>query len=546
MILRPYQQKAVTLVNDGWGRGNTNMLLVSPTGSGKTVTMASIIHATNMPVCAIAHRQELVGQISMALAREGIVHRVIASDSVIRDIVRDHTEELGRNYCNPQSKVVVAGVDTLIRRKDKLESWASSVRLWVIDEAHHVLKANQWGKAVSMFPNAKGLGVTATPLRADGAGLGSHADGVFDEIVEGPSMAWLIANGYLSQYKLYAPTSDFDVNSVPLGKGGEFVQKKLRAASKSSHIVGDVVDNWVKFAKGLRTVVFTTDIEDAGSVAQRFKDVGVSAEALSSRNSHGERTVAIRKFKNGETTVLVNVDLFGEGFDLPAISCAVFARPTMSYGLYVQQFGRALRILDGKTHAVIIDHVGNIQRHGGPPDRPRVWSLERREKRGKGVKDPDLLDLRNCTNEMCFQLYERHLVVCPHCGHEPEPAGRSKPEEVDGDLEELTQDAIDQLYGPVKAANEPVANLMNRMTMAGAPSIAVNSAAKNQKRKQDVQKELREVMAMWGGLQKSRGLNKREAHKMFYLKFNIDVVSAQALGYREAVELIMKVGEELF
>jgi len=164
------------------------VLLQLPTGGGKTVILARIIRETAGAVCAIAHRRELVSQISLALAREGVRHRVIGPREVVQFCARYHVEETGRSYYDASSAVAVASVDTLVAREADLRAWASSVRLWVQDEAHHVLTGNKWGLAAAMFPQARGLGVTATPGRADGRGLGRHADGVFDALVSGPGM----------------------------------------------------------------------------------------------------------------------------------------------------------------------------------------------------------------------------------------------------------------------------------------------------------------------------------------------------------------------
>ena len=251
MQLRPYQQQCKNEVYDLWQLNPlANVLAVKPTGAGKTVTMASIIHDHNGPSCAIAHRQELVGQISQALAREGIRHRIIAPQSVIRDIVQAHTRELGQSWYDPSSQAAVAGVDTLLRRADTLVDWMRSVTLWVTDEAHHLLADNKWGRAAELFPNAKGLGVTATPLRADGAGLGRHADGVFDHMVEGPSMRWLIDNKYLTDYRIFAPPSDFEIDDSAIGSTGDYSAPKMRAAARKSHIIGDVVTHYQRIAPG--------------------------------------------------------------------------------------------------------------------------------------------------------------------------------------------------------------------------------------------------------------------------------------------------------
>lgn len=549
MQLRPYQQQCKNEVYDLWQLNPlANVLAVKPTGAGKTVTMASIIHDHNGPSCAIAHRQELVGQISQALAREGIRHRIIAPQSVIRDIVQAHTRELGQSWYDPSSQAAVAGVDTLLRRADTLVDWMRSVTLWVTDEAHHLLADNKWGRAAELFPNAKGLGVTATPLRADGAGLGRHADGVFDHMVEGPSMRWLIDNKYLTDYRIFAPPSDFEIDDSAIGSTGDYSAPKMRAAARKSHIIGDVVTHYQRIAPGKLGVVFATDIEIATDIAAQFRSAGVAAEVVSSKTSDRERAAILRRFKARELTVLVNVDLFGEGFDLPAIEVVSMARPTMSYALYVQQFGRALRLMDGKTEAIIIDHVGNVQRHG-LPDKPRIWSLDRVERKAKTARDPDMIPTRTCIGNTdhpgCMAVYEAIFDVCPYCGTPWEPAGRGRPEQVDGNLLELDPAILAQMRGEVARIDEDPAKLRQRMERGGAPGVAIGGALKNHKNRQEAQGKLRDTIALWAGYQRAAGRDDAESYKRFFWRYGVDVLGAQALGLREAEALTAKIAEDL-
>lgn len=543
MQLRPYQQDTKNDVYDIWKREPlANVLAVKPTGAGKTVTMASIIHDHQGACCAIAHRQELVGQISIALAREGIRHRLIAPTSVIRDIVQAHTRELGQSWYDPASQVAVAGVDTLLRRADSLADWMRTVTLWVTDEAHHLLAANKWGRAAELFPNAKGLGVTATPLRADGAGLGRHHDGVFDHMVEGPSMRWLIDNKYLTDYRIFAPPGDFDVSEIATGSTGDYSAPQMRAAARKSHIIGDVVIHYQKIAAGKKGVVFATDIEIATDIADQFKAAGVAAEVVSSKNTNQERSTILRKFKAGQLTVLVNVDLFGEGFDLPAIEVVSMARPTMSYALYVQQFGRALRLLDGKEFAIIIDHVGNVGRHG-LPDKPRIWSLDRRERNGKQTTDPDLIPVKTC--QSCTAVFEATHDSCPFCGHCNIPAGRSRPDQVDGNLYELDPAVLAQMRGEIERIDQPVSSLRNGLQKGGLSAAAIGGAVKNHRNRQEAQTKLRDTIALWAGYQRAANRSDAESYKRFFWRYGIDVMGAQALGRPEAETLTGKIASDL-
>ncbi len=183
MQLRDYQLDLKNKTYDSW-QTHKNVLAVLPTGSGKTALFSNILQEHRGYSCAIAHRQELVSQISLALANYGVRHRIIGPSKIVKWIVRLQVEEFGKNFYDSSAPCAVAGVRTLNspKQKAKLSEFFNQTSLWVTDECHHVLADNKWGKACSLFSRAKGLGVTATPERSDGAGLGRHADGVFDDI----------------------------------------------------------------------------------------------------------------------------------------------------------------------------------------------------------------------------------------------------------------------------------------------------------------------------------------------------------------------------
>ena len=414
VTLRPFQVACRDQVYQAWADGARNVLMVIPTGGGKTVVFSDIMASYSAPSIAIAHRQELVSQISLALARNGVRHRIIGPAQVARICTSIHIADLGANYIDPTNKCAVAGVDTLIRM-DPNTNWFRQIRLVVQDEAHHLLVKNKWGAAQQMFPNAYGLGVTATPCRADGNGLGRQADGIIDKMVIGPGMRELIEAGWLSEYRIFAPPSDLDLTGVTVSASGDFSPPKLSEAVHKSHIVGDVVDHYLRIAPGKLGVTFAVDVAAAGEIAEAYRSKGVAAEVVSAKTPDALRAAILRRFRSREVIQLVNVDLFGEGFDLPAIECISMARPTQSYGLFAQQFGRALRPMEGKTHAFIIDHVGNVHRHG-LPDAPRAWSLDRRERRTRTSVDI-VIPVRTCPN--CTAAYERVHPRCPYCGSRP-------------------------------------------------------------------------------------------------------------------------------
>lgn len=536
--LRDYQLATEWEISQAW-KAVKNVLAVLPTGAGKTVLFAKILNDHVGASCAIAHRQELVSQISVALARFGVVHKIIAPQSLVRDIVQLHVEEVGRSYYNPSAAVAVAGVDTLKRRAHKMKEWCNNVTLWVTDEAHHVQQGNKWGDACDLFPNAKGLGVTATPCRADGGGLGRHADGLFDKMIEGATMRQLIDRGFLTDYRVFAPPSDLDLEGVRITGTGEYSSKQLKSRVEKSHILGDVVDHYLRIAPGKLGVTFAVNVETATEIANRFNLAGVPAEVVSAKTPVKERAAILRRFKNRKLLQLVNVDLFGEGFDLPAIEVVSMARPTQSYSLYVQQFGRALRLMNGKEWAIIIDHVGNVARHG-LPDRARVWTLDRREKRAKTTRDPDDIPLKTCVG--CFGQFEAINKYCPYCGFEVVPTGRSTPAQVDGDLHELDPEVLKAMRGEIAKVDQTPQEAVSHYPDNQAMRV---SGAKKHLARQEAQATLRNVINWYGGYHEHLGIEQSESWKRFYWQFDIDVMSAKALSVKEANALEVKIRDFL-
>ena len=542
--------------------GDHLFMLGDFTVTHNTRTLSAIVRDHNGASCTIAHRQELVSQISLAFARNGVRHRIIGPNKLIRIIVQLHMVEVGASFYEPNSRAAVAGVDTLVRRGGELANWLPTVTLWVQDEAHHVLAENKWGVAAKMFPNAKGLGVTATPCRADGAGLGRHHDGLMDAIVFGPDMRRLIGEGHLTDYRIFAPPSDVDLSHVAMSKAtGDYNLNQMREAVGSSslivsdgkaRIVGDIVSHYKRIAPGKLGVTFVPTVEQATEVARQFNESGVPAEVVSAKTPDDERAAIMRKFKNRKILQLVNVDLLGEGVDVPAIEVVSMARPTASYGLYIQQFGRGLRPSEGKTHALIIDHVGNVMRHG-LPDAKREWSLDRREKR---TSSDDATPTRTCMNDECFSVFERFLKICPYCDTPvptPTPAERTGPEHVDGDLHELDADTLSRMRGDVAKVDRPMdeavaeyrADLMRRHT----PTIGVMAHTKRFAAKLESQKEavtaLREIMAHWAGHYRAAGRDDSEIFRRFYLRYGVDWLSAQALEADAALKLGERVAMDI-
>ncbi len=278
-------------------------------------------------------------------------------------------------------------------------------------------------------------------------------------------------------------------------------------------------------------------MKSAEHIADAYNAAGVPAAVVTGETPDNIRTNLLDRLARGDVKQLVNVDLFGEGMDCPALEVVSMARPTQSYGLYVQQFGRVLRILEGKTHGLVIDHVGNVVRHG-LPDAPRQWSLSAPEGKRRGASDPDVMGLTACTE--CFRPYERNRTACPYCGAVPTPTERSKPEHVDGDLIELDPSMLAQMRGEIDRVD-------------GGPLIPRNASApvaisiKNRwEARQEAQSHLRDCISTWAGVWKyGHGEDDREIQKRFYLTFGTDVMTAQTLGVSEASALTEKIRSTL-
>jgi superfamily II DNA or RNA helicase len=297
--------------------------------------------------------------------------------------------------------------------------------------------------------------------------------------------------------------------------------------------MGDVIDHYLRLAAGKLGVTFATDVKTAEELAEKFNAAGVPAAAVSAATPDLERINLLKQFKNRQILQLVNVDLFGEGFDLPAIEVVVMARPTQSFSLYVQQFGRALRIMPGKERAIIIDHVGNVIRHG-LPDAPRLHTLDAPEKRG-AAKKPEGIPVRACAE--CTAIYERVLVKCPFCGYAQPPAFRTGPEAVDGDLIELDPATLADMRKEIEKVDKPAEIYKAELEAKHTPKLGVLANVKRHKSRQAAQSELRETIANWAGIQRAAGIDDRESYKRFFFLFGMDVLTAQTLDAKEANNL---------
>ena len=533
--LRPYQQSVTDAVHEQW-REHRNVLAVMPTGSGKTVVFSSIMHDHNGACAAVVHRREIVGQISLALAKLEVKHRIIAPTKTVQMIRKKHLKKLGKSYIDPQARAGVVSVQSMTSKSAQanpaIRRWLAQVTLAVWDEGHHYVQTGTWAKAVELVAEAKKLFVTATPERADGKGLGANADGFADVMVEGPTTRWLIDNGFLCKFSYKAPASDLNVEGLAVTAGGDFNPKALRERIVESHLVGDVVQHYRKFAHKKRTIVFASDVATAEEIAAEFVREGYRAQALCGETDAAEREKALDRFEQGDLSVLVNVGLFDEGFDVPAVECVVMACATESLAKFLQMIGRGLRIMEGKTEAVILDPVRNWERHG-MPDWPRVWSLDGREKGQRGKSDA--LPQKVCL--ACTQPYEAFHKVCPYCGELPAaPEGRGSPEQVEGDLVELDVGALSALFAAIRRADMPDDEYVHDQLSRHIPAMGRPADMKRHRSAKYRRAVLRELVAWWAGAQEGRELS--EVHRRFFYRFGVDIGTAFTLNTKDTDALI--------
>ena len=375
MTLRDYQARLVEEVRAAWAAGYRRPCVVAPCGAGKTVVAAEILRRTTAaghPALFLAHRQELCGQAARACAAWGV-------DPGLCDI---------------------AMVQTACRRLKTLRPPA----LIVTDESHHGL-ARSYRRVYDAFPRAYGVGITATPERLGGAGLGD----VYDALILGPTARQLLERGDLAPFDYYAPSLG-DLSGLPTRRG-EYVAREAAARLNRPSIHDDVLSCYRRYAGGRQAVCYCVNVAHSRDMAAAFRVAGIPAVHLDGQTPQGERARAIDAFRRGQTRVLCNVDLLGEGFDVPDCGASILLRPTRSLALYLQQAMRCLRPRPGKR-AVILDHVGNYARFG-LPDADRAWSLSGRP-RGRG-RTPDALRVRQCPQ--CYYTFEpQGQAVCPACG----------------------------------------------------------------------------------------------------------------------------------
>lgn len=549
LIMRPYQQNAIDNVYANWAVGKRFVVLVMPTGSGKASVLCEIARieaARGQRVLITAHRSELISQLSNTLARNELRHNIIAAHSTIKYSIRLHMEDHGRTYYDPSAKITVASVQSVKQQHiDELKAYRDKLTI-IGDEFHHYTRDSKtWGGVFTPLDNAgaRGLGLTATPCRADGKGLSRETDGYGDALVIGPGMRDLIEMGFLVDYKIYCPPSDLHLDRVKVSTTtGDYAEKELKEEMGKSHIVGDIVQHWLKFTPGKRGVTFTVGVDMAEEVADAYRAKGVPAVAVSGRMKDSERIQALRDIASGKVLQIVNDSVLTEGTDVSSLEVVSFARPTQSYALFCQMFGRGTRTSPdtGKTHLTVIDAVSNVMRHG-LPDAPREWSLDRRERR-TGKSEPSTV--RVCT--ACAAVYERFLDACPDCGEPvPKPADRSGPIQVEGDLYELDPGVLAQMRNEVVGARETPEAMRDRLTAQHVPPAGVMANVKRQRERLEVLGQLDGLMATIAGYWRHDGMSDKEIFRKFFLTYRIDWLSAQGLKKDDAIALMEKIRNDV-
>ncbi len=390
MKLRDYQVRAIDALRNEVRQGHRSVVLVAPTGAGKTVLACELIRtaiAKGSSVLFVAHRREILSQTSRKLDALDIPHGWIMAGM--------------RPSFSPN--VQLASVQTLCRRSAP----AANIVIW--DECHHN-RAASYEKVKAQYPDAIHLGLTATPCRSDGRGLGN----VFDKLIQPVTYAELLESGYLVPTVCYAPPGP-DLSGVRV-RGGDYVERDLGEVVDKPKLVGDIVAHWEHHARNRKTLVFAVTVAHALHLCEALNNSGHKFEELDGETDSGKRAATIARLETGELDGIVNVGLFTEGTDIPSVSCIVLARPTKSFGLYRQIVGRGLRPAPGKTDCLILDHADAIRMHGIPTSDV-VWDLVSDSRAWKDVAPHERTAPADWTCEGCgFVNQASRSPYCLSCG----------------------------------------------------------------------------------------------------------------------------------
>lgn len=372
--------KLVEQAREELKKGNKSCLLVSPAGSGKSVVIAEIARLTTLKggrVMFMVHRQELINQIIGSFKANSVDLKLCT----------------------------VMTVGKIRNRLDKLPR----PNLIITDETHHSL-AKTYRDIYDYYANVPRLGFSATPWRLNGKGLGD----VYDAMIEGPDVQWLIDNHYLAPFDYYS-VNLIDESKLSKSSTGDYSNKSIDEAVGHT-IYGDVIKTYRDKVDGQQAIVYAHSIAFSKQIAQQFRDAGINAAHCDSKTPQRERDKIMTDFKKGTLKVLSNCDLISEGYNVPDCSCVIMLRPTESLVLFIQQSMRCMRFKPGKQ-ATIIDHVANYTRFG-LPNTPHKWTLADREKKKKSTNTTVDTPIKQCA--FCFAVIPAQSKNCPLCGHEVE------------------------------------------------------------------------------------------------------------------------------
>lgn len=403
-ILREYQDRGIDNILAAFEQGHRSVLYVLPTAGGKTVLFAEIARraaAEGTRVGILVHRDQLLIQAAEKVDACGLSYSLIAP---------------GHNYYG--DLVAIASKDTLVRRLDRHD-----FDLIIIDEAHRAT-APTYRRIMDAYPEARILGVTATPQRTNGQGL----DIVFDALVCGPSIRTLIDLGFLAEPVTYGAIHKVDLSGLKT-VAGDYDQHALADLMDKPRITGEAVAAYKKFCPGESAMAFGVGIRHCEDIAADFRAAGYRSTHVSGEMGRDEVRHRIASLKTGEIQVLVSCDIASEGIDIPSVRAGILLRPTSSLIVYLQQAGRVLRPKPNGGKALILDHAGSFARFGLVDDE-REWSLEGRKKRSRAGDSEAAVSVRQCP--MCFFCH-RPTTVCPECGHVYEIAAR-EPDVESGEL----------------------------------------------------------------------------------------------------------------
>jgi superfamily II DNA or RNA helicase len=411
--LRNYQQDIIDRTRKELQSGLKRVLIQLPTGGGKTAIASYMIksaHERGFVCWFVCNRQELVDQTARSLYKIGIPFSYIAA---------------GYDY-DDKKNVFVCSIQTLnrriatIKKKPKMIYW---------DETRGIA-AKSWSSVFWNFPDAFHIGLDATPCRLSGEPLSDY----YQKMVKGPSVSWLMDEGYLCKYKIFAPkVANFEGVKTRMG---DYVISDLDSIMNQKKILGNAVKEYQKHASGKRNLVFCNSIMHSENLCNEFIEHGIKAESIDGMMGDVERKAVLKRFESGETKVVTSVELVTAGFDLPAIECVTLERATQSVALAKQMIGRGLRPHEGKDKLIILDHVNMWQSHGLPDD-DIDWSLE-------GSRKPKKLSEKSVKQcEKCYFVFEPNRRDCPECGHAPEIKHREVDmEHTDDELAEIDPNMV--------------------------------------------------------------------------------------------------------